>query len=195
MSKKKAIIGFKGLALAPVTTDTVTAYVSGTADAIPYAGSMSRTPKETSQDLYYDDDLYAQVKDTMGDDVEIRLAEMSLADIAKYGLGTFDETTNTLEANFTAKGEVFSLRCVCDTVDSLPYYFKWRIFELLNIRFDNFTTKGSSIAACEVIVTGVFKRAQLASLAPYAIMGMKDDGSNEEAMQAFLTEGETLPTV
>ena len=69
MAKKRAIIGFKGVALAPVLQDTITAYETGEAVGIQYAGSMTRTPKESSQELYYDDDLYAQLREVSGDDV------------------------------------------------------------------------------------------------------------------------------
>ena len=58
MAKKRAIIGFKGIALAPVTENTITAYKTEEAMAIPYAGSMTRTPKETVQDIFYDDNMW-----------------------------------------------------------------------------------------------------------------------------------------
>jgi hypothetical protein len=193
MAKKRAIIGFKGLALAPVTEDSIIAYESQAAEPLPYAGTMSRTPKESTQDLYYDDDLYAQIKDISGDDVEIRLAEMSLSDIAKYGLGTYDTLTRTLEADFNAKGEVYALRCICDTVDHLPYYFNYRVFEISNIRFDNFQTKGSSLSVCEVIVSGVFKRPKLPGLTPFAITCEAEDGANRDACLAFISQGEAFP--
>ena len=45
---------------------------------------MSHTAKESTADLYYDDDLYAQIKNIAGEDVEIRLAEVPLATMAKY---------------------------------------------------------------------------------------------------------------
>ena len=105
MAKKKAIIGFKGVALAPVKVNTIAGYETEAAEGIPYAGSMSRTPKETSQDMYYDDDLYAQIREVSGDDVEVRFAEIPLAKMAELGLGTYDEATGTLEADFTVKGK------------------------------------------------------------------------------------------
>ena len=48
MAKKRAIIGFRGVALAPVLEDTITAYSTEAAEGIQYAGSMTRTPKETT---------------------------------------------------------------------------------------------------------------------------------------------------
>lgn len=193
MAKKRAIIGFKGVALAEVTTDTVTSYVTGAAEGIPYAGSMSRTPKESTQDFYYDDDLYAQVRDVQGDDVEVRFAEIPLATCAQLGLGVYDEETGMLEADFNVTGKEYAFRCVADTVSGLPMYFNWRVFELTGIRFDNFTTKGSSTSVCEVVMTGVFKRPLLSSAKAYAVRQPKEDGSDVAACDAWLLAAETLP--
>ena len=193
MAKKRAIIGFKGVALAPVTENSITAYVATEAQSIQFAGSMTRTPKESEQEFYYDDDLYAQAKDVTGDDVEVRFAEIPLATLAALGLGEYDEETGTLEADFAVSGKTYAFRCVTNTVDGLPMYFNWRVFDLLGIRFDNFATKGSSLSVCEVIMTGVFKRPALASAKPYAIRQPKEDGSDLAACDAWLAAAETLP--
>lgn len=195
MAKKRAIIGFKGIALAPVTENTITAYKTEEAMAIPYAGSMTRTPKETVQDIFYDDNLYAQVKDVSGDDVEVRVAEVALEKLAELGLGTYDAKQNQLDADFNIAGKEFAFRCITDTVDALPMYFNWRLFDLTGIRFDNFTTKGASITVCEVIMTGVFKRPNLASAKPYAVRQAAEDGSNLAELDAWLAAAETLPAL
>ena len=194
MAKKRAIIGFKGVALAPVTENSITAYVTGEATSIQYAGSMTRTPKEAVQEFYYDDDLYAQVKDVAGDDVEVRFAEIPLDALAQLGLGVYDEESGTLEADFNVSGRTYAFRCVTNTVDGLPMYFNWRVFDLTGIRFDNFATKGSSLSVCEVIMSGVFKRPALASAKPYAIRQPKDDGSDLADCDAWIKAAETLPT-
>lgn len=195
MSKKRAIIGFKGVALAPVTENSITAYKADAAVSVQFAGSMTRTPKETTQDLFYDDELYAQLRDVSGDDVEVRFAEIPLDKLAELGLGTYNEETGTLEADFNIAGQTYAFRCVANTVDALPMYFNWRVFDLTGIRFDNFTTKGSSITVCEVIMTGVFKRPQLASAKPYAIRQPKDDGSDLAECDAWIGAAETLPAL
>ena len=193
MSKKRAATGFKGLALAPILENTLTRYEAEAGEALPFAGAMSRTAKESSTDLYYDDDLYAQVKNIAGEDVEIRVAEVELDRMAQLGLGVWDDDTQTLEADFSIPSKEYALRFVVDTVGGLPYYFNYRVFEMTGIKFDNFTTKKDSITVCEVIITGVFKRPQLASLAPWAVMQLKDDKSNEAACAAFLTAAESKP--
>lgn len=195
MAKKRAMIGFKGVALAEITKNDLTGYAASAAKGIPYAGSMTRTPKEKSQDFYYDDELYAQKKDVSGEDVEMRFAEIPLERLEELGLGKYDAQTSTLEADFNTEGKSFALRCVCDTMDGLPMYFNYRVFDLTGIRFDNFTTKGENLAVCEVIVTGVFKRPQLASAKPYAIRQPKEDGSDLADCDKWLAAEETLPAV
>ena len=194
MGKKRAAIGFKGLALAPVEENTLTSYKTQAGEALPYAGSMNRTSKESSTDVHYDDELYAQIKNVSGEDVELRMAEVPLERMAALGLGDYDAEKQTLEADFNVEGKEYALRCVVDTVDNLPFYFNYRVFQLTGIRFDNFTTKKDSVTVCEVIITGVFKRPALPSLKPYAVMQLADDRSNEAACTAFLTAAETKPT-
>ena len=190
MSKKRAATGFKSLVLAPVSENELRSYVTEQGEALPYAGSMTRTSKESTTDLYYDDDLYAQIKSVMGEDVEIRVAEVPLSRMAELGMGTFNAETETLEADFNISGKEFALRFVVDTISGLPYYFNYRVFEMTGIRFDNFATRKDSISVCEVIITGVLKRPQKAGLAPWAVMQLKEDKSNQEACTAFLTAEE-----
>ena len=193
MAKKRAIIGFKGVALAPVTENSITAYKTEAAMSVQFAGSMTRTPKETKQDIFYDDGLYTQVQDVTGDDVEVRFAEIPLATLAQLGLGVYDEATGTLEADFNVAGKTYAFRCVTNTMDGLPMYFNWRVFDLAGIRFDNFASKGSSLSVCEVIMSGVFKRPALSSVKPYAIRQPKEDGSDLAACDAWIKAAETLP--
>ncbi len=193
MSAKRAIIGFRGVALAPILTDSLTAYETGEGAALTYAGQMSRSVKEQKTDLYYDDDLYAQLRTVSGEDVELRMAEVPLLKLQTLGLGVYDAQTETLEANFSVTGKYFALRCVADTVSGLPFYFNYRVFELTGVKFDNFASKQANASVCEVILSGVFKKPQLASLKPWAVMQLKEDGSNAEACAAFLTAAETKP--
>lgn len=192
LTKKRGIIGFRGVALAEVTSDTITQYATKSAIGIPYAGSMSRKAKESSQDFYYDDDLYAQVRDAQGDDVEVRFAEMPLEQCAALGLGTYDAATGMLEADFGITGREYAFRCAADTVSGLPMYFNWRVFELTGIRFDNFATRGAKTSLCEVVMTGVFKRPLLASAKAYAIRQPREDGSDAAACDAWLLAAEAI---
>ncbi len=193
MSVKRAITGFRGIALAPVTTDTLTSYVTEPGAALQYAGKMSHSVKESKKDLYYDDVFYGQIRDVSGEDVEIRVAEVPMSQLQTLGLGTYDETTNSFEGNFAITGKSFALRWVADTLSGLPFYFNYRVFELTAIRFDAFTTKTDSGAVCEVILLGVFKKPQLTTITPWAMMQLAEDKSNAAACDAFLTAVETKP--
>jgi hypothetical protein len=195
MSAKRAIIGFRGVALAPILTDSISAYETGAGAALSYAGKMSRSVKENKTDIYYDDDLYAQLRNVSGEDVELHMAEVPLSQLETLGLGVYDLQTETLEANFSVAGKFFALRCVADTVSGLPFYFNYRVFELTGVKFDNFASKQQSASVCEVILSGVFKKPQLASLKPWAVMQLKEDSSNAEACNAFLTAAEVKPEV
>lgn len=190
---KRAIIGFKGVALAPIKENTIIKYTTDAAECIMYAGKMNRTAKETAQEMNYDDDIYAQIRDNRGDDVEVRFAEIPLSRMAELGLGTYDQETGMLEADFNVKNKEYAFRCVTDTVSGLPFYFNWRVFELTGLRFDNFQTKGTSIQVCEVIMTGVFKRPMLASAKPYVVREPKEDGSDLADCDTWLAAAETLP--
>jgi len=190
---KRAIIGFAGIALALVTKDTLTEYQTEAGVQLLHAGSMNRTVKESKQDVYYDNNLYAQIRDVTGEEVEIRVAEAPMAQLQALGLGVYDAASETFEGEFAVAGKSYALRWVGDTVDKLPFYFNYRVFDLTGIRFDNFTTRKDSASVCEVIITGVFKKPQMASLKPWAMMQLKEDRSNEAACLAFLTAAETRP--
>ena len=106
-----------------------------------------------------------------------------------------DGTCTPAEIVCAAEAAGISAVALCDhnTVDGLPMYFNWRVFDLTGIRFDNFATKGSSLSVCEVIMSGVFKRPALASAKPYAIRQPKDDGSDLADCDAWIKAAETLP--
>ena len=46
---------------------------------------------------------------------------------------------------------------------------------------------------CEVILTGVFKRPNLTSLAPWAVMQLKEDKSNQAKCTSFISAAENKP--
>lgn len=193
MAKRKAITSFSGVALAPLNTNTVLSYVSGEAFSLPYAGTMSRTAKERNGELYYDDSLYAIINEILGEEAELRIAEASLALLATLGLGTYNSDSERLEAGFGVANKSYSLRCVNDTVDQVPFFFMWRVFDLTSIRFDNFATKDTGVKVCEVIIKGAFRKPAMPTVMPMAIMQLKDDASNKAECEAFMAEGETFP--
>jgi hypothetical protein len=191
---KRAIIGLKGAVLLPVKTNTVDAYASESTGKIslPYIGKLTKTVKESSQDIYYDDELYANVKDNKGEELELRFAEMPLKTLATLGLGAYDESKKTFDGNFTPLQKEFSLRCVTNTVSGIPFYFNYRLFTLNKLGFDSFQTKGDGTQVCEVIMGGTVTKPAMASAKPYAIY---DPGTADglAAADQWLAAAETLP--
>lgn len=194
--KRRGIIGLKGIVLSPIIQDTVLAYESSGGNdviALPYVTGLTRTPQITTQDFYGDDQPYAQVSAYMGDDVEIRFLEMQLDVLEELGLGTYDPLTGIFESNLSVPGRKYSLRCVTNTIDDLPFYFNYRIFDLNTIRYDNFATKGSSIAICEVIVEGRIMQPAMASVKGRVILQVLPDKSNLDEAEALLRDAEVFP--
>lgn len=192
--RKKAIIGFKNIYLAPLKTNSASAYSTDAAFLLPAAGQMSRTAKENTGEIYYDDTLYAQISEVLGEEAEIRLGELDLENAEKLGYGKLD-AKGVLEADFSPDNKAFSLRCETETQGKLPYYFKWRVFEINSVRFDNFKTKGNGVTVAEAIIKGVLKRPEKEDLKPHAIVQLKEDGSNKADCEKFLKDAENTTSV
>ena len=90
-------------------------------------------------------------------------------------------------------GRTYAFRCVTNTVDGLPMFFNWRVFDLTGLRFDSFSTRSGNPNVCEVIMNGVFRRPKLAGAAAYAIRQPKDDSAGLAACNAWIAAAETLP--
>lgn len=201
MHKKRAIIGFKDCLLMPVTKNDLMGYAAQEAQGgdtilhLHWAGQMTKTPKESTQDLNYDDALYASIRVYDGDEIEMRFAEMPLSHLEKLGLGSWNPDTQTFEARgFTPLTGPFSVRFITETVDELAFFWKYRLLEINGARFDNFQTKGSgSVQVCEFIIQGIVKKPRYRHAGPFAVRQMADDRSNEEQCYAFITGEDVLP--
>lgn len=193
MAEKKAITGLRGIALAPITENTAESYKASAANiALPHVKSMTRTTKETSQDLYYDDMLYMSVKSVLGEEVEMRFAEVDMQTLETLGLGSYDASTNTFEGDFNVTGKQYALCCIADTASNLPFYMRWRVFELSSVTFDSFNTKGDSLAVSEIIIKGTFTKPLLSSAKPYK-WKLAQSADELTACETWMKAAETLP--
>jgi hypothetical protein len=187
-------MGFKQIYAAPITTDSPTNYATGAGLPLPWAGSLARTPITTSQVLYYDDTIYANVQQTNGETLEIRLAEIQLSDLAAMTGNPYDEDTFIYEGGFTMPPKPVSLRFVTNTVSGYPWTWNFRSVDITDIRWDNFNTAGDSLTLSQVIITATSKAPQMTTLKPIAVMELAPDKSNQTAFDAFLTAPEVFPT-
>jgi len=195
MAVKRAVVGLRGVALSPVVTNTALAYVSDVAMDLPFAGSMNITANERTQDIYYDDTLYASVKEAAGEHIEIRLGEISFETLEELGLGEYDKVTGVFREDFCPPPGTYSLRAISDTIGRLPYYLKWHAFELTGVRYDNYATKGDGISVCEVIVTGSALKPRYPGMMPKERMRLEEGGANQADCDAFMSEGDAYPYV
>lgn len=193
---KRAVLGFKSIYLAPITTNTAASYVTGAGVALPYAGALNRTAKEVKQDIEYDGTLYAQYREVLGEEVELRIGDATPAILASLGLGTVDAASGKFEGDFSPTTKYFALRFIEDTVGKVPNYLCYRVFEVTGVRKDNVKSKpvSGSVAVSEVIITGALKKPELTTLKPWAMLQLAADGSNQTACDELLTAAETVPT-
>lgn len=190
MAKKRAIIGFSGIHLAPIKTNTDKEYTTEAGFPLPHAGSMSRTVKESSSEIYYDDVLYADVKETLGEEVEIKIGEAPIEILTKLGVG--EDKSGALECDLNITPKDYSLRCKADTVSKHPFYFKWRMFTLNSVRVDNLQTKSNGAQVAEVVLKGTITQPARIDVKAWALMELADDKSNEVACNKFLADAETM---
>jgi hypothetical protein len=191
------MVGFKSIYLATVTKDDATGYVDEDPVALPYAGKMTMTPKETQQDLYYDDALQLSLRDLKGYDTEINLGSVDLETLEELGLGIYDSVTGTLDEQMIPTPKTRSLRFIADTTDKLPFAVKYRNFTITSIRETGFTTRGDSIAVNEVVIYGTISQPMYTGAAYRTKLQMLegDPHPNQAAFDALVTDAETLPPV
>ena len=122
----------------------------------------------------------------------MRFAEVEMSTLETLGLGKYDSSTNTFEGDFNVTGKQYALCCIADTVSNLPFYMRWRVFELSSISFDSFNSRGDSISVSEVIVKGTFTKPLLTSAMPYKwkLAQSKDELT---ACETWMKAAENLP--
>lgn len=190
MNKKRAIVGFRDIYLNPIKTDTEDKYETLAGIHIPHAGKCSRTVKENSTDIFYDDKLYASLKENMGEDFELSIAEapISLLETLKVG----KVVNGVLEADLDMPPRDYAMRCITDTVDKLPTAWKWRKVTVTSVRVGDFQTKGNGAQVAEVVIKGFIGKPLKPEAKAWALMEMAEDNSNESDFNAFLKNAETI---
>lgn len=189
---KKAIIGFKQSVLAPITTDTATAYATGEPIHIPYAAEMSKSEKSSDTDVYADDELYASVKNISGMTATVRYRELDLALAADIGGGEYDDETQELSADYSE--------------DNIPYMYgymeeliegkKYRTVQVLSTELNSIDlmgspkTKENGVTIQDAVINLTFKKPKMPGLKPLIY---KYHDTEAEAI-AYLETAISLPT-
>jgi hypothetical protein len=160
---------------------------------------MTMNPKETQQDIYYDDALQLSLRDLKGYDVELNIGAADLQTLEALGLGVYDSTTGALDEQMIPTPKTRSLRFVADTTDKLPFAVKYRSFTITSVRESGFTTRGDSIAVNEIIIYGTIAQPTYTGAAYRTKMQMLAGAQpgapnlNQAAFDALVAGEETLP--
>lgn len=151
---KKYLKGFSGLRIFPITTNTEESYIVGTMIKVPAAQTMSKDEQSESEDILADDGIWDTDSDVTGEEVTIRLAELSNELRAQLRGGTYDEETKIYSFK---RGDVApELACAYRGLLADGTYRMWKQyrFKVSTVKMD-LETKGNGNRA-GVEITGKF---------------------------------------
>ena len=152
---KKALKGFSGLQIFPVTKNdgTGTGYTVGTAVSIPGAQSFERTPQVSEWKIYADDGIYDSGSDWQGDKVTITLAELPVTLKQYFEGGTYDSTSQVYTYKSTSQAPELGLSFKCLQSDGTWKMVKIYSFKASSFK-DSYKTKGEGNDITSVTIEG-----------------------------------------
>ena len=153
---KKALKGFSGLQIAPVTQNDLLAYITGELVAVVGAQSMTRDPQTSEWSIDADDGVYDSGTDWTGDNVTITLAELPLAMRATLGGSNYDEVSGEYTFKSIDQAPEFAMTFKCLTTTAGIYrMFRFYSFKVKTIT-EEYRTKGKETSIQSVSITGQF---------------------------------------
>lgn len=138
---KKALKGFSGLRIFPVTKNDGTGYTVGAAIVISGAQSFSRSPETSEWKVYADDGIYDSGSDWQGDKVTIQLAELPLSVKKNFEGGDYDDATGTYTFKSSSQAPELALGFKCLQSDGTWLMKKFYSFKASSLK-DEHKTKG-----------------------------------------------------
>jgi phi13 family phage major tail protein len=138
---KKALKGFSGLKIYPVTKNDGTGYTVGTAVAVSGAQSFSRSPETSDWKIYADDGIYDSGSDWQGDKVTLELAELPLEIKKNFEGGEYDEATGVYTFKSSSQAPELALSFKCLQSDGSWLMKKYFSFKASSLK-DEHKTKG-----------------------------------------------------
>lgn len=150
---KKALKGFSGLTIFPVTKNDGTGYTVGTGVSIPGAQSFERTPQVSDWKIFADDGIYDSGADWQGDKVTITLAELPLTLKKYFEGGEYDTETGVYTYKSTSQAPELALSFKCLQSDGTWKMVQFFSFKASSFK-DSFKTKGESNDITAVTIEG-----------------------------------------
>lgn len=141
MSSKKALKGFCGARLWPVTCNDANAYTTGTMMALSGAQALTKEVKRNEYTIYADDGVFDSGADYQYEDLTLTLAELPLEAEAALSGGTYDAATGTYHFKNTDIAPEYALGYAALLLSGQYRMYKHYSLKLLNIKADH-TTRG-----------------------------------------------------
>lgn len=150
---KKALKGFSGLKIFPVTQNDSDGYAVGSAVTISGAQSYERSPETSDWKIFADDGIYDAGSDWQGDKVTITLAELPIELKKYFEGGEYNDTTK--EYTYKSTSQAPELALVFKALLSDETYRMYKIYSFKASSFkDSFKTKGESSDISAVTIEG-----------------------------------------
>lgn len=151
---KKALKGFSGLKVFPVTKNDGTGYTTGAGVAISGAQSLSRSPEKSEWKIFADDGIYDSGSDWQGDKITITLAELPM-DLKKYFEGgDYDATSKIYTFKSISQAPELALAFKCLQSDGTWKMVKFFSFKATSLK-DDYKTKGEGNDITPITIEGL----------------------------------------
>ena len=159
-SKPKALKGFDGARLWPVTANTKTNYTTG--EKILMAGAQNLTKSTTGQDytIYADDGVYASGSDYQYEDLTFKVAELSLEVEAKLQGSAYDSESSSYTFKNADVAPEFAFGYAAQRLDHEYRMFIHYAVKLMSVKVDHSPRPdGTDIQAYELTFRNTQRKA------------------------------------
>ena len=159
-NKPKALKGFDGARLWPVTANTKAAYTTG--EKIPLIGAQNLTKATTSQDytIYADDGVYASGADYQYEDLTLKVAELPLEVEAELQGSTYDSESNAYTFKSADVAPEYAFGYAARRLDNEYRMFIHYAVKLMSVKVDHSPRPdGTDIQSYELTLRNTQRKA------------------------------------
>ena len=136
---KIALKGYAGARLWPVSSNTSTAYATGTMVSLPGAQGLTKTAQRSDYTIYADDGVYDSGSDFQYEDLEHTTVELPLELEAAITGGTYDATEKTYTFKNIDVAPEYAFAYAAKMVSGQYRMFKHYCVKLISVKIDHLT--------------------------------------------------------
>lgn len=183
---KKALKGFCGARVWPVSVNNSTTYTTGEMVSLSAAQNLTKEVTGNEYTIYADDGVYDSGEDFQYEDLTFTVAELPLEIEAQLSGGTYSETDKTYTFKNTDTAPEYAFGYAALQVDGNYRMFKHYVVKLTKVGVEH-ATRGDNndIAAYELTFRGTQRAAD------GAVRIMKD---SEDKTYSWLNTIDNLPS-